>query len=197
MPGDSTRKPRRRKAAKKPKKPYPEFPLLPHPSGKWQKKIRGRIHYFGRWAKRVNGKLVRVEGDGWEKALEAYKAVADDLHAGRTPRVQSDGLTVADLCNRFLTAQLRKVESGELRRIRDALAGKQVPTGRANEETGEAETVKLEPNPTLRAMILRRRASAKPRAGRSSVAHNWEAGPSWRTRLRPRGPERPGERMKS
>jgi hypothetical protein len=28
--------------------------------------------------------------------------------------VQSDGLTVADLCNRFLTAKLRKRESGEL-----------------------------------------------------------------------------------
>jgi integrase len=111
---DSTRKPRSRKAADRPKKPYPDFPLSPHPSGAWQKKIRGKIHYFGRWAKRVNGKLVRVEGDGWKEALEAYKAVADDLHAGRTPRVQSDGLTVADLCNRFLTAKLRKRESGEL-----------------------------------------------------------------------------------
>ena len=57
---------------------------------------------------------MRVEGDGWKEALEQYKAVADDLHAGRTPRVQSDGLTVADLCNRFLTARLRKVEAGEM-----------------------------------------------------------------------------------
>jgi hypothetical protein len=65
------------------------------------KKIRGKIHYFGKWAKRVNGKLVRVEGDGWKEALELYKAQADDLHAGRIPRVKSDGLTVMDLCNRF------------------------------------------------------------------------------------------------
>ncbi len=114
MSNDSTRKPRRRKAADRPKKPYPDFPLSPHPSGKWQKKIRGKIHYFGRWAKRVNGKLARIDGDGWKEALEAYKAVADDLHAGRTPRVQSDGLTVADLCNRFLTSRLRKVEAGEM-----------------------------------------------------------------------------------
>jgi integrase len=57
---------------------------------------------------------VRVGGDGWKEALEQYKAVADDLHAGRTPRVKSDGLTVADLCNAFLTAKLRKRESGEL-----------------------------------------------------------------------------------
>jgi len=108
------RKRRPRKDAVRPKKPYPDFPLSPHPSGAWQKKIRGKIHYFGRWAKRVNGKLVRTEGDGWKEALEEYKAVADDLHAGRTPRVESDGLTVADLCNRFLTAKLRKRDSGEL-----------------------------------------------------------------------------------
>jgi integrase len=114
MSDHSTRKRRSRKAAERPKKPYPDFPLTPHPGGAWQKKIRGKIHYFGRWAKRVNGKLVRVEGDGWKEALELYKAQADDLHAGRTPRVEAGGLTVADLCNRFLTAKLRKVESGEL-----------------------------------------------------------------------------------
>src|SRR5271170_2486433 len=114
MSNDSTRKRRSRKAADRPKKPYPDFPLTPHASGKWMKKIRGKIHYFGTWAKRVDGKLVRIEGDGWEEALELYKADAEALHAGRTPRVKSDGLTVADLCNRFLTAKLRKRDSGEL-----------------------------------------------------------------------------------
>jgi integrase len=110
----STRKNRSRKAADLPKKPYPDFPLTPHASGKWQKKIRGKTHYFGNWAKRVNGKLERVEGDGWKEALESYKAQADDLHAGRTPRVKSGGLTVAGLCNAFLTAKLRKQTAGEL-----------------------------------------------------------------------------------
>jgi integrase len=62
----------------------------------------------------VNGKLVRVEGDGWKEALELYKAQADDLHGGRTSRVTGDGLTLADLCNAFLTAKQRKVASGEL-----------------------------------------------------------------------------------
>ena len=114
MSNDSTPKPRSRKAAGRPKKPYRDFPLSPHPGGMWQKKIRGKIHYFGRWARRVNGKLERVEGDGWKEALEDYKAVTDDLHAGRTPRVKADGLTVADLCNRFLTAKLRKQAAGEI-----------------------------------------------------------------------------------
>jgi integrase len=103
-----------RKAADRPKKPYPEFPLTPHPSGHWQKKILGKIHYFGKWGRRVNGVLERVEGDGWKEALDLYKSQADDLHAGRTPRVTGDGLTVAGLCNRFLTAKLRKKESSEL-----------------------------------------------------------------------------------
>jgi integrase len=116
MSGNSTGKPRSRKAADRPKKPYDEFPLSPHASGAWQKKIRGKIHYFGKWAKQVNGKLVRIDGDGWKEALELYKAVADDLHAGRTPRAKADDLTVADLCNRFLTAKTRALEAGEIGR---------------------------------------------------------------------------------
>ena len=103
-----------RKAPDRPKKPYPDFPLSPHPRGQWQKKIRGTIYYFGRWARVVDGKLQRVEGDGWKEAYDAYKAVADDLHAGRAPRLTGDGLSVSELCNRFLTAQTRKVEAGEM-----------------------------------------------------------------------------------
>jgi integrase len=103
-----------RKALTKPKKPYPDFPLTPHPLGKWCKKIRGQMHYFGAWATRVDGALTRVDGDGWNEALDEYKKVADDLHAGRTPRAKGDGLTVAELCNQFLTAKLRKVEAKEL-----------------------------------------------------------------------------------
>jgi integrase len=110
----STRKPRPRKAAERPKKPYPGFPLTPHASGAWQKKIRGKTHYFGKWARRVNGVLVPLEGDTWKDALEAYKVQADDLHAGRTPRTKTDGLTVAELGNRFLTAKLRQREAGEI-----------------------------------------------------------------------------------
>ncbi len=110
----STGSSRPRKPTDRPKKPYPDFPLTPHASGAWQKKIRGKTHYFGKWARRVNGKLERIPGDGWEDALKSYKSQADDLHAGRTPRTPGNGLTLADLCNRFLTAKLRKKDSGEL-----------------------------------------------------------------------------------
>src|SRR3954454_13850428 len=96
---ESSKSPRARKALTRPKKPYAEYPLTPHASGKWQKKIRGQIHYFGNWARRADGRLQRVDGGGWKEALDEYKKVADDLHAGRTPRVTGDGLTVAALCN--------------------------------------------------------------------------------------------------
>jgi integrase len=103
-------------STKRPPKPYPEFPLYAHPAGYWAKKVRGQLHYFGRWGKTVGGKLTRLDGDTWKEALEQYKVQADDLHAGRTPRVGGGGLTVADLANRFLTSKLRRVEAGEIGR---------------------------------------------------------------------------------
>ena len=106
-----------RKAIAKPKKPYPKYPLSPHPSGKWQKKILGRICYFGSWARRVNGRLERVEGDGWKEALADYENQAKYLHAGEpVPEhpEQSEGLTVLELCNAFLESKQRKVDSGEI-----------------------------------------------------------------------------------
>jgi integrase len=115
MPAKSTRPPRSRKSSPdRPAKPYPEFPLCPATNGRWQKKINGKSHYFGRWGRVVNGKMDRIEGDGWQEALALFKAQADDLHAGRTPRAKSDELTIRDLCNRFLTAKKHKLDAGEM-----------------------------------------------------------------------------------
>ena len=85
----------------KPAKPYPDFPLFAHGNGQWSKKIRGKHHHFGIWADP-------------DAALRKYVEQRDDLHAGRTPRVQADGLTVAELCNRFLTAKEHLHETGEI-----------------------------------------------------------------------------------
>jgi integrase len=112
MPSEHSSTPAR---PEKPAKPYPDFPLSPGASGKWCKRIRGHLRFFGRWYHTKRGRIVLVKDGGWKEALREYEAVAADLHAGRTPRVKSaDGLTVADLCNRFLTAKMHKLNAGEL-----------------------------------------------------------------------------------
>lgn len=111
----------RKSSSVKPPKPYPGFPLSPHPGGSWQKKILGKIYYFGRWGRVVNKKLVRIDGDGWKEALDLFNAQRDDLYAGRRPRArlvdgavttEPVGLTVKSLCNQFRTAMLNRLENG-------------------------------------------------------------------------------------
>jgi integrase len=85
----------------KPTKPYPDFPLFPHATGRWAKKIRGRLVYFGPW-------------DDPDAALKRYLEQRDDLHAGRTPGVTPEALTVFAMCGRFLTTKKRMLDAGEL-----------------------------------------------------------------------------------
>jgi integrase len=93
--------PRPTASAKKPKKPHKDFPLTPHPSGRWCKKVRGKLHYFGTW------------GDP-QAALAKWLEQKDDLLAGRTPRVQGNGITVQDAVNKFLNAKRHLLDNGEL-----------------------------------------------------------------------------------
>jgi integrase len=89
-------------AREKPAKPTPDFPLFPHATGRWAKKIRGKLHYFGKWE----------DPDG---ALRNYLEQKDALHAGRTPREETaEGLTVKGLANAFLNHKQHLVETGEL-----------------------------------------------------------------------------------
>src|SRR5215472_16936497 len=86
---------------KKPAKPRPDFPLFPHATGRWAKKIRGKLHYFGPW-------------DDPDGALNKYLTEKDALHAGRKPRTDTGGLTVKDAANAFLNSKKALVEAGEL-----------------------------------------------------------------------------------
>ncbi len=105
MTDDFTRQRSRRKAPAKLKKPRKDFPLNIHKgSGYWCKKVRGRVYYFGKIADDLKGVA----------ALEKWLEDKDDLIAGREPRAKSDGLTVAELSNEFLSLKESLRDNGEL-----------------------------------------------------------------------------------
>ncbi|MFH1268467.1 MAG: hypothetical protein ABIK89_22320, partial [Planctomycetota bacterium] len=93
----------RKRPASKPAKSS-GFPLWKHPSGRWCKKSKGRFHYFGKVADDLDG----------QAALALWNARKDYILAGLTPPDDTDGLTVRELVNRFLTAKQHKVDRGEI-----------------------------------------------------------------------------------
>jgi len=74
--------------------------LTANGNDQWSKKIKGKVYYFGPW----------TDPDG---VLRRYVDVKDDLLAGRKPR-PTDGFTLKDLCNHFLTAKKRQLDAGEI-----------------------------------------------------------------------------------
>ncbi len=120
----STAPKRKRKSRSKgpkhphPPKPRPDYPLSFHASGKYQKSIGGKIHYFGRWGRIVNGEMQVIPGPTWEEAERIYNAQRADLEAGREPKAFDEGeLTVSGLCDEFLSAKEDKLESGHIKQI--------------------------------------------------------------------------------
>jgi hypothetical protein len=92
---------RQKKGPAKPDKPYPDFPLFPHATKRWAKKILGKLHYFGPW-------------NDPQGALARYQEQRDDLHAGRKPRPTGEGFNLKALANAFLNSKRLAVEAGEL-----------------------------------------------------------------------------------
>jgi integrase len=81
------------------RKPHPNFPLTPRGDGRWCKKIRGQFHYFAGTA---------------QEALDEWNRIKDDLLAGHEPGAKCDGLTVGDLCTKFLLSKRELLENGEI-----------------------------------------------------------------------------------
>ena len=88
----------------KPSKPRPDFPLYRHATGRWAKKIRGKLHYFGKIAEDPDGKA----------ALDKWLKDKDALLAGLTPRAEPDGLTVRELLDRFTVSMKNKLDNQEV-----------------------------------------------------------------------------------
>ena len=89
---------------KKPDKPYPGFPLFPHASGRWAKKIRGKTHFFGPWREP-------------HQALTRYLTEKDNLESGHPVRASvtpSDALTVKKMVAAYLEAKKLSVECGDM-----------------------------------------------------------------------------------
>jgi integrase len=85
-------------------KPRPDFPLFPHATGRWAKKVRGRTEYFGRIDEDPRG----------ERALTEWLDQRDLLLAGRQRRVITGALTVADLANKLLTSKRAQCKAGDI-----------------------------------------------------------------------------------
>jgi len=108
----STRSHRSRKS--KCKKPYKDFPLTAHPSGRWVKKCRKKAFYFG-----PIGEGAEYEPN-WRAALDQFNRewqyiLKGEPIPGQEPENQDNPpCTLRELCNEFLATKRNKIESGEL-----------------------------------------------------------------------------------
>ena len=91
------------KATHQAAKPYPDFPLTAHATGRWAKKHRGKRYYFGKL-------------DDWQGALERFKREWPYITEGRTPPLENadNGCTMQSLCNAFLNSKRIAMEVGDL-----------------------------------------------------------------------------------
>jgi len=92
----------------KPSKPHPDFPLFSHDSGKWAKKIGGKLYYFGRWE--FPGEALAE----YERFLIDNKVQSDSEVVAKPVELESICMTVRDACNYFLSARQKDVASKHL-----------------------------------------------------------------------------------
>ena len=89
----------------KPRSRGKDLPFYRHSRGYWAKKVLKKVHYFGKIADDPDAK----------EALKTWLATKDILLAGEDPADYQEGdITVADVCNHFLTSKEKLVEVGQL-----------------------------------------------------------------------------------
>jgi len=80
-----------------------DFPLFPHQTDRWAKKIRGQLVYFGPLAEP-------------EAAMRKWLEQKDELLEGMTPKDAKGYATVRDVVNAFLTSKELARDKGEISR---------------------------------------------------------------------------------
>ena len=96
------------RTARKPQKPRRDFPLFAHQNGRWAKKVRGKLCYFGKWSDDPDG----------EAALKLWSDQKDELLAGKPqPKITHKaeaGVPLHRLVNEFLNTKRRLLDAGEI-----------------------------------------------------------------------------------
>lgn len=81
--------------------------LLAHATGRWGRKVNGRIVYFG--------PITNTPDFGSEAARAEYDRTIDDVRNGRTPRPKdAEVLTCKQAVNAYLRAKKKAVATGEM-----------------------------------------------------------------------------------
>ena len=89
----------KRAKPEKPAKPHKDFPLTQRSDGRWVKKVRGKIHYFGRDA---------------DNALAEWLRVKDHLLHGEEAPPAKDGTTLRDVVNDFLDEKMERHKADKI-----------------------------------------------------------------------------------
>lgn len=101
----------------RPPKPYPDYPLYYHRSGRIARKVNGSLRYFGRWGHKRGAEVVPVDDvpAAAAAALEEFNRQWPYLSQGvAVPASDDSAAAIDDLVKAFWRAKHAKLSAGEL-----------------------------------------------------------------------------------